>query len=189
MRSIKHLYHDSRTQQLTLKNFGYYIIKLNLLVLRFIPFPRFIPFSVFYPFFRVLSLFPRFIPFSAFYPFFRVLSFFPRFILFSAFYPFFRVLSLFPRFILFSAFYPFFRVLSLFPRFIPFSAFYPFFHVLSLFPLPEFRNSVIPDPRFIPTRIGLLYKKITYQIKYSKISRVNKTLFDHIILNIFDCAQ
>ena len=106
MRSIKHLYHDSRTQQLTLKNFGYYIIKLNLLLLHFIPFPRFIPFSVFYPFFRVLSLFPRFIPFSAFYPFFRVLSLFPRFILFSAFYPFFRVLSLFPRFFLFSAFYP-----------------------------------------------------------------------------------
>ena len=94
-----------------------------------------------------------FIPFSAFYHFFRVLSLFPRFILFSAFYPFFRVLSLFPRFIPFSAFYPFFRVLSLFPRFIPFSAFYPFFRVLSFFPLPEFRNSVIPDPRFIPTRL------------------------------------
>ena len=109
---------------------------------------------MFYPFFRVLSFFPRFILFSAFYPFFRVLSLFPRFIPFSAFYPFFRVLSFFPRFILFSAFYPFFRVLSPFPRFIPFSAFYPFFRVLSLFPLPQFRNSVIPDPCFIPTRIS-----------------------------------
>ena len=90
----------------------------------------------------VLSLFPRFIFFSAFHPFSRVLSLFLRFIPFSAFCPLFRVLSFFPRFIPFSAFYPFFRVLSFFPRFIPFSAFYLFF---------RFRNSVFPDPCFIPT--------------------------------------
>ena len=35
----------------------------------------------------------------------------------------------------------------------------------------------------------LLNMKIPYQIKYLKTPRVNKTLFDHIILNIFDCAQ
>ena len=32
--------------------------------------------------------------------------------------------------------------------------------------------------------VGLLNMKITYQIKYTKTSNGNKTLFDHIILNI-----
>ena len=38
-------------------------------------------------------------------------------------------------------------------------------------------------------RFGLLNMKITYPIKYLKTLRVNKTLFDHMILNIFDCGQ